>query len=642
MRLAKQQRIIILERSDVTSHHKLKIVPTLAQALKSWKPSTRVSPIFGIDEFGTSSIEREDFRGTHRVFFAGPIHPERILDCCTQPDKVWVTLGLYNLFVVSSSDGAARKLLAWLRRQDIAYEMWLIRDGVMRKPKFSAPKAVSGALLKRVSALTSITLPSELAEARNEYCPLMASTISRTTRLPRKILDDLAAVNQAVATTLKKHAANTTNDSPNPVLGQLLWVNAGLSHFSSQTLAGSTPITETECHFWSHSLLGIGVATLGLWRLTEFVRDRLEKAAIPEHFSALSTLTESVPALTKLHKDDSFWERDDYLTAVELPPNSRKPLVPMIPYFSARDGFKSTPTSISVPLAAVGACNSLHWSLLTITHEMSHVLIRYIIAVLYGDLSSPKDLQEAAQLLQPDHQPSNLLGEIRRLLFFSIFNMDSNNSGKIIRPRPDPALLRSLLVDWYSEVEEIMVHAFDFLYFYGRDVPKYVSGIWVSWGTIPNIESRVHEYVVRTVCAVMSVHLRQGSGAADVAAGQVGSCLKELQKSGVTGTYVESALRYIDEHWDDEIREKVIARMGIIRIVRTFLFALDIATSLRHETEIVGGESETEGYSLRHGHLELKEIENPLRFLELYTKSKSPSPSDSAWLFYVLAFCVRQ
>jgi hypothetical protein len=143
------------------------------------------------------------------------------------------------------------------------------------------------------------------------------------------------------------------------------------------------------------------------------------------------------------------------------------------------------------------------------------------------------------------------------------------------------------------------------------------------------------------VCAVLSVHLRKGSAGADVAADQVRSCLTELQESGVTGTYVKSALIYIDEHWVDEIREKVLARMGIIKIVRTFLFALDIATSLRHETEIVGGETETEGYNLHLGHLELRQIENPLRFLELYTKSKSPSPCDSAWLFYVLAFCVR-
>jgi hypothetical protein len=87
MQLAKQPRFVVLERPDATSHHKLKIVPTLAEVLRSWKPSTRGSPVFGIGEFGTSSIAREDFRGTHRVFFAGPVHPEKALDCCTRGDK---------------------------------------------------------------------------------------------------------------------------------------------------------------------------------------------------------------------------------------------------------------------------------------------------------------------------------------------------------------------------------------------------------------------------------------------------------------------------------------------------------------------------------------------------------------------------
>ena len=50
--------------------------------------------------------------------------------------------------------------------------------------------------------------------------------------------------------------------------------------------------------------------------------------------------------------------------------------------------------------------------------------------------------------------------------------------------------LRRLLQRWRQDVDETMVHAFDFLYFYGKDVSRYIAGIWSSWGTIPNIGTR--------------------------------------------------------------------------------------------------------------------------------------------------------
>ena len=96
----------------------------------------------------------------------------------------------------------------------------------------------------------------------------------------------------------------------------------------------------------------------------------------------------------------------------------------------------------------------------------------------------------------------NLFLEIRRLIFASMIMMDQNEargSGFRIQDHiPDQPSVARLCRNWHHEVEETLVHIFDFQYFYGKDVGAYVSEIWASWGTVPTVATCIHEYVVRT------------------------------------------------------------------------------------------------------------------------------------------------
>jgi hypothetical protein len=185
-------------------------------------------------------------------------------------------------------------------------------------------------------------------------------------------------------------------------------------------------------------------------------------------------------------------------------------------------------------------------------------------------------------------------------------------------------------------VEEIIVHVFDFLYFYGRDIEKYVRSLWLSWGTIPTINSRVKDYVIRTICAALVLHLRREQ-AEEFARDQV---LEQLRSLKDGGSYVQSAISYIESHWANEIYPRVFASKQIVKIVQTFLYSDTIATKIRGETAISGGATDREGYTLKPGTLETTEIRNPLRFLEVYTGSK-PQAWESLWMLYVLAFCIK-
>ena len=205
----------------------------------------------------------------------------------------------------------------------------------------------------------------------------------------------------------------------------------------------------------------------------------------------------------------------------------------------------------------------------------------------------------------------------------------------------DRDVLRKLIEQWQREVEEILVHVFDFLYFYGKDVEKYVNGIWASWGTIPNVNTRIPDYVIRTISAVLANHLRRRGGE-EVARDLVVKALSQLQRTDLGGDYVGAALDYIRDHWQDEIRDRVLARKGLVKIAQTFFFSDEVATAVRGEPEIRGGATEKEGYALRMGQLDLNLIRNPLRFLELYSVSTQPSALESLWIYYVLAFCVTR
>ena len=255
-------------------------------------------------------------------------------------------------------------------------------------------------------------------------------------------------------------------------------------------------------------------------------------------------------------------------------------------------------------------------------------------------LRSDHELSSALKLLK-NADPNNLLEEIRQFLLTTILGIEAVHSGNhnVVF---DKERLVTVVEHWQREVEEILVHTFDFLWFYGRESDKYIRGIWMSWATIPNIKNRIKDYVVRTICAVLSRYLLQGPNAEELARDVVVTTLRALQADGMGGDHVVAAIEYIEHHWEDEIQGRVIARKDLVKIVQAFFFSETLATEVRKEEAIVGGtEKEREGYPLAVNEIEIRTITNPLRFLELYTGSKLPSAMESAWFFYVLAFCVE-
>ena len=627
---------LILSRDDLHSSLRVEVTESISETLRKWSSSTRISPVFCLSGDSFVSPKGESFSGTHWVFFICKLHPESELLSIVENTSVWLTLGLFNAVLSTSSDDERRRIVAWLTNSGTVYETWTVTYGEVVDVDFSAQTNRNDSPFVSLSELKNDKLPSIVKVALDEYCPLAASTLARAYATIPEICDDLIKNNNEVKRILETLKDGSLHETA--ILGSLLYLNAALSRFSSQTFTGTSPISEKECHFASHSLLGVGIASLGLSKFCRFIEATLGEERIPDRFAMFEGITDGIPDLMRLDPRDPFWTKD-HLGVMTLSLEQPDEVVPILAYFSARDGFKSRVTNISAPLACVSCCNVPQWSLLTLTHEISHIIIKDVLGILYPDYDSDADVEHALGLLEAKQPAGNLLDEIRRYLLAIVITMDYTESGNN-KVDFDVELLKDVLLRWHPYIEETIAHAFDLLYFYGRNIQRYVEGIWLSWGAIPNVRDRIRDYVTRTITVATVPDMQKEEAGLDIAKEKVYNCLQELKNKVKTSNYISDAIQYLDRHWEDEIKGRVLVRRMLVKIVMTFLFSERSATVLRNESELKGPPSDKGGYTLHPLKFEGKLIRNPVLFLSEYTKSKEISPALSAWIFYVLAFYV--
>jgi hypothetical protein len=624
---------LVLTMDSSRREHALRVVASLDDALSTWRPTTRISPLFAYANGEFLQPFEEPFTGENFLVFAGP-HAPTIPQEVWQSSTIWLTLGVFNLCFHATDRRAIDQLLEWLSGRDANYECWTIVDGVVSSVEFSAPRDSMSRWREPLLRLASSPVPPELDELVKEFCPQLASAASRAEEFLPEVIPDLEAALQFVNTTIPNRNERAERVSAHEGVKILTTMNAALSRFSSQAFSGTSPIFNTECHFWTHSLLGTGVPNIALWRFASFIMETLGREAIPTRIAAMRGLSAPwTPCIEAISARDDFWYTD-HLSQIRIPQEFADEVkLQPITCYSGRDGYKSTLYSLSAPLAVIGACNSLRWTLLTLTHEICHNLIRAVLAKLYPN---PDDEGIAAALQLLAGEPQNLLQSLQRHLLVSLVALEQVEQD--MRPVVlNERTLRIILERWHNEVEEIMVHVCDFLYFYEGNAEKYIRGIWLSWGVIPTIGNRVPEYVTRTLCASMALHLRRGTETETITRDDVRGVLQGMDRGGERGDYIDKGVRYIDENWP-LIQKRLLARRNIVLLVRAFLYSDDVAMRLRTDEIIGGGASSHQGYPFTSRRFEEGVISNPLRFVDAYTTSTVPSVVDSLWMLYMLAF----
>jgi len=596
----------------------------------------------------SSSLEH-DFAGTSYLVLLGPINPVLVDDVASRETSLWASFGLFNVVAHTADEREADALTHWAASQGAPSERWKIEDSCIADVECvsGAPCLDTTLAEQAISRLAKAARKDELHTAVMDYCFTMESTLARMAGLPQRFQEELVILGEALS---KKFEARLRRDNAGPfqTLGSLLTVNAALSRFSSKSLSCTSPILERECHLWTHSLLGIGTASIGLRNLVRFFEDTIGEVRIPQRVLALRHETDSVPNLQTLHGMSLALSRD-YLAPEETvglddsrePRSGRSafgdspdgavaqpPLQHLVSYFSARDGYRSTERTISAPTSSIDACNDSRWSLMTLTHEVSHVVIRAILADLLGDLEDEKNLAHGLDLLERHEKAGNLHDELRRVLLLSLAQMEAQARGVSATEVSSTRDLAELMRRWERDANETLTHVFDLCYFYNERVDKYITDIWTTWGVIPRMRPRIREYLVRTITAAMAMQLRRGSLGETKAMESIQASLETLARTGRGGRHPKDALEMLECEWPSVIRPMVQARRLLACILACVIYSPWAATKVRAQL----------GPELKACELSGLPLTNPAHFVEKFSGDLAPSCARSLWTYHALAF----
>lgn len=621
---------------------KVLIHSSMQSVLSVWTSTTRISPICGVKEFGTDTPQDYDFKKETSLVFLGPVHPVYLSETLEANDKLWATFGLFNCVVAPENSTRLAQILAFAKNRSFRYEAWEIKDGEIINTISSGPFLPPIDWNKELFELIEKKYHPELDELLREYCPLMATALARSYGVVDSVYQDLCQANKLIISSL--NLLDIDEESLYRVQGRLTTLNSALSRLTSQFFSGSIPISATECHFWSHSLLGTGIANLALSNITSSIRSRLGTMRIPKRLELLGDTSFTPPPATptpstiyNTEQNHNFWDGGLLLNVVLKPEHQLEPIFPQITFFSGRDGFRATLTTLSAPLATVTSCNSMRWSLMTISHEISHIMVRAILGKLLPVPNDKKQLELAAKIIL--EEPGNYLDAAKKLLLHAILGLHNTEVDPIGSASKRPlsiSHIKCAIETWHTEVEEILVHVFDYSFFFDN-IDDYLSSIWLSWSVIPNISSRVPEYVLRSLCAALTDHLRRTDDL-DHAKAEVVRILTKLRDSGQGGLYVDEALHLLDTSWASKYKVLLEHRRRLVKFSRGFLCWPGAASALRKEKWVTSGESDSHGYAHKRRILSDIPLNNPLRFAKEYTHGVTPNVSESLWLLLTAAF----
>lgn len=625
LRLNGKQRFLIA--SNTAGKKRISVVSSLTDSLKRWSPSTKISPIYQLELKG-QTLSEESLDDHQFILFLGPLSPARILEWWCEDCVVWITVGLFNVMVQAKTATRINRILTWAKNNSIRFELWRLEDGTIKKTTFSSNLAESNSWQAEIVKISRLSLSPDLQRLVQDYCSIMASALSKAATASPEMFQDLLTVNAFIKNLLKEHSKN--NAYCTKVLSE---INSSLAHLSSQALSGISPLSENQSEPQLHSLLGVGVATVAFSRLRSFIESTLGRARIAERLTVAGRQpAKNHPRLETMSSEDEFWFRD-HLAAINIEATDYQ-AIPLVPYFAGYGTFKGSALTIRAPFNVISSCNSLRWSLLPVSHEISHLVVRTALTVIFPDLANRKALDQSLKMLAPAYSPRTLMEEIQRYFLLTVLQLDSLSTSRH-EMTVNAEDMSNILRKWHQEIEEIMVHVFDYLYFYGQDAEMYVKVQLINADEKP-IENRVRHYFLRVLCALMSSHLRRGAIAEEVCITQLQQIIKILSEDGALNmVFHRAGMNLSDDH---ELKMNLIAYKPIIRIVRTFLYSEMIATQLRQEFELNGGKASRGGYSLIPELFEFDKLSNPLRFLWHYSEDIKPSAVRSSWMLNTLAF----
>jgi hypothetical protein len=595
----------------------------------SWNPQTRISPVFIVNssEPYKNTLEKNQF-----LLFLYNCRPaDFIKEFGYNKVAVFLTYGLANLLCITENLESIDEIISWSNSKEQRFELWEIKDSLLINVRISERR-------NKIESIKPLMIEDPIIKVMyEEYLSTFLSLITEVDNYIPKYRNQFDLINEEINNILLNEKVIFEDK-----IEFLVSVNAGLSRLLVQTFSGSSGVLHNYCPIGNHSLLGIGIANIALINLCEFFDTVIGKEYFPDRVSKMDRIGIDDPNLLHYFDNDRIKIQDaykqEYINRVGIPKVDKS--VPVLPFFSGRDGFKSgNRLNISVPLIVLSSCNCLNWNLLTLTHELSHLQIRGVLSYL-----KPEDTLQINRLNQiftsPRDQIKNLFEYGTYLLSLSTIFIDQTRSAdfsitEVIGKELSPNFSMKIITD----IDETLTHIFDFLYFFDADVKKYLSSIWSSWITIPYIEERIEDYVVRTGTAILSNNLHEANREAYFHTELTSSF--DALNTILPHKYFEKAMSLLNEgNSRDRIYNKIIARLPLILLARTLLYSTKVSGKINKELNIYSRHRETDGYKLKMGVFEIDDdkITNPISFLKEYSNEEQSSEKNSLWILYNLSF----
>lgn len=634
-RLSGRCQHLLLSRSDDLTTLKVKIFASTQEAIEKWDWTSRSSPIFSFDGPESPDLQAE---GNQYLFFVGPIDPD-VLDIDI---PAFATLGTYNLVLIA--DPLLHHLYDvrdfFARNPEVRWECWQVEAGIIVRTGFSQGGSPRNDRLKPRRANVAHGLQS----AEEENCTLLAAATSKAHHYFPKIGLEL----EAFAETFREKLESSSIDGDNTKLSWLVNVNAHLSRFTSQAFSGVSPIQSTESHFWSHSLLGIGMACQALVNIRRFTEravgaadwidtlDRLDQVSLPADWK---------PMLSRVPQVASQWQdleivvqeavNHEAKVALERSPVDDQRL-PLIVCFSGRDGFRSTLFSLSAPLEVISGANAFGWTPMTLSHEICHVWMSGILGTIFPNVGDPVQVEALGRLIDGVHSPASVLDDLRRAFYYCYMMLERE---ALEVPDHEPDIPRDKKRTWIEVVEghslqvnETLTHILDYQFFYQQNEVRYIKSIWSSWDVIPNIKDRLSQYIIRSACALLSERINHESPI-DATLIRLTALLEELRGEMGSANYLSDAIGILNRDVS-ALKKKLEHRELLVRLAKVFFTNRPIGARLDREYQEPHGIYNT----LSPLVIDYHQIWNPLRFVSHFSVDRRGDRTKSLWILTKIAF----
>ena len=612
--------------SDLTlSQRRVSIAKNFEEVVANWQAGTRVSPIFWVEDTpALPDFERKDVG----VFFAGPINPAEIQ--VNGLGSIALTYGAYNLVIFATTKKERTSAENLLKQAHIPWEFWDVKRGLIsEKPTFSERPTKLDAVKAR-----KLPHPISLKQPACQYALQIANYRDRVAKYFPKEAEVLGRFDTSFRLILAR--TDLQNGFKHD---RLVNANAALLIGSSQALSGTSPIFETEARMLTHSLLGIGIASKALASIRDSIEQRAISSLIIQRIEKLKEVPPNAQPLQAMRQEHEFWKsdtlalsKDDY-GKLQLK-MAKQTVSPLLTFFSSRDGFRTTNNTLSAPLETLTSCNTVAWSLQTLTHEISHTFVAAILGALieHPENGRPDTYEHLIKIHIRDRslteRVDNLFEQIQSLVVCAIWILavPKNSDEKLT-----PSKLREYSTIFWGELNEVLTACFDFMYFFQSDSNRYIELVWTSWDEIPYIEHRVPDYLIRTLSAIHTKNVFKDNGK-DLTIDQYKQDLELIAKKYGKLKYASIALELLKKN-RTEIRESLEKRQLLVRLMRGVMWSPEVSKELMPSNVAVPKK-------VVRSPLEFPKdpITNPLYYLKETAADKSSSAAKSLGILQHVAF----